>query len=504
MQLSRAHAASPRRRIEALQWAAFGLGVSIVVVLHALQGNSRQTHVLGAGFEVASLVLGLWLSLIIFWWAQHRRKLDLFELPVWFSLNAYVQVVANVWWFQRNVIPTSPLVKGRYASLAVPVVLLMGIGLTAMWIGYVLSQKLLVRQSRTLVPKQVELRLGRTYGVWLVASLISTMSVVMGFQGYLAVSGDIGQNYLLFVTLLANLATFSLMLHHFRRPTPVGRVWLLFACGSTLLLGLLVGTRGAAFILLYALMAKFYASGRLSWRWVLTGVVVLVVAAPTATLFRTNLFRSGYSRTAGAPIMDRVNILAGSWEEIVTQSPSALLGQTRDVFKGRQGSIFELTAAVLAAHPSSMPFQGFEFARQFAVWAVPRFLWPGKPSGRPDLYMVSTTYMGSPSEQSFAALGQFADAYRVAGWPFVVFWFLSLGCLSALVYSRGPGRGSLPGTAFYLVLLIGVLNFNNDLFGTALRLVQMVPLLWIIQKFVMTRRLLRPVRESAGPGEASP
>ena len=449
-------------------------------------------HVLGNSFDVVSAGLGVWLVLIMLWWARQRGKFDPFEFPVWFSLNAYVQVVLNVWLFQRDIKLSSPWLKSNADIMMTQAVLLIGVGLTVLWAGYVWFYRLLQRHPRWTQLAAESPRLQIIVAVWLVMWLLGMLSVVTGRQGYLpGTKGFLWTNYLAFVTRLGDLTTFVLMLYHFRHPTRVGRMWLVFACGSYVLLGLVVGTKGAVFILLYALMAIYYATGRLAKMWLVAGLLALFVAVPTMNAFRSDLFGAGFDRSAGAAFVERVSILVESVQQTLTQPFSSLAEETRGTFEIRQGSILEITAAMITVHPASRPYIGFDLLEVIIPQVIPRLLWPGKTTVRPELYNISSVYLGTPAETSFASPGNFAEAYRAGGWLFVAFWFWALGAFGAWLYQKGPGRGNLPGTAFYLMLLIGIVTYDRELLVVIVQLLQFGTLAWILTMYVMFEPLRR-------------
>jgi hypothetical protein len=458
-------------------------------------------HALGIPFEIAAAALGVWLGLLITWWARRRGRFDFFEFPVWFSLNAYVQIVLNVWLLQRTSTLRTPWAAHDPGGFAVQAVLLIGAGLTALWAGYAWFYDHLRGRSTPLHPVMELPRLKVVAAVWLVCWVITTGAVITGVRSYLGgASGFAGGYYLLFTEITGNLAAFVLMLYHFRHPSRLGWMWLVFASGSTILSGLVVGTKNTVFVLLYVIMAAYYSRGKLPKNWLVAGVVVLIVTVPIVNVFRVNLFGAGYDRSAGASFGERLPILAESVQQVLARPISTLAEETRTTFEIRQRGVFDFTAAVLAVHPSVRPYVAVDMLLLIAEQSIPRFLWLDKPATRPDLYMLSTQYLGLAEETSFTAPGQFADVYRTGGWPLVVLWFCVLGGLTAWLYRQGPEVRSLAGTAFYLVMLTQILSYEESMLSIARGVVQVGILLWIFLKYGMFDPAGQPRRRTLPGG----
>jgi hypothetical protein len=459
-------------------------------------------HALGIRFEIAAAALGVWLGLLVIWWARRQGKLDPFEFPIWFSLNAYVQIVLNVWLLQRNSTVRSPWAAGDPGRWAVQVVLLLAVGLTALWAAYIWVRRRPRHQPSLSQSAARAPRLKVVVSVWLVTWLIMTVSVLAGARGYLGgASGFVGGYYLLLVEVLGNLAMFVLMLLHFRHPTRLGQLWLLLACGSSIAAGLIIGSKSAVFVLLYVVMAAYYSRGRLPKKWLVAGILVVIATVPIVNAFRTNLFGAGYSRLGGASFSERLPILVDSVRGAITQPVATLVGETRSTLELRQRSVFDFSAAALAVHPAVRPYVGSDMLLLIAQQSIPRFLWPGKPVARPELYNLSTAYMGLAEETSFTASGQFGDVYRTGGWPFVIFWFLGLGALSAWLYRQGPAVGELAGTAFYLTMLTGVLSYDEGVLLVTKGVLEIGILVWILAMYVMFQRLPKEPSPGSGSGE---
>jgi hypothetical protein len=449
-----------------------------------------HAHVLGFGFEIASAALGACLAFFILLWARRSGRLDPFEFPVWFSLNAYFQIVVNVWLFQRDQTIRSAWVGNDTDVLAVQAVIMIGCGLVAMWVGYAWGIRKLRHRPRLARKTSGPPRLRLALSIWLITWLIGIVSVLSGIQGYLSDAGGfVGGFYLYFADLLNSAATFGLMLYHFSRPTQLGRWWLIVAVLSNVALGLISGTKTAVFIVLYAIMALYYARGRLPKRWLISGLVVLVLVVPVVNSFRHNLFAYGFDRSHGTTFRDRLPIYAESVQQVLHRPLSSLTGETLETFKTRQRGVFDLTTAVMAVHPHVQPYLGMDMVVLIAQQSIPRFLWADKPASRPEAYNLSTFYLGLPEETSFTAPGQFADVYRTGGWLLVVLWFIFVGVLGAWLYLQGPGRRNLAGTALYLIFLTNILRYDREWLLVVRGVFQIGLIVWISVMYLMFQRL---------------
>lgn len=475
-------------RLPWLSVACWGSAAILVILVVIGKPLIPEVHSLGIGFQIAAPALGVWVALVIVWWTRRTGRFDPFELPVWFSVNAYVQTVLNLWLFQGDARPVSPWLKSNYGDMAVWSILLIGVGISALWLGYVWASRRLEHRPSIPQPITVSPRLLVVRIVWFGTFSITVLSVVGGARGYLP-SQVMSQNLLLFVDQIGSLVTFILMLYHFGHPTRMGWMWLGFVCIAQVSLGLVVGTKGAVFIFLYVLIAAYYATKKLRWSWIVLGILLVLFVVPLVSVFRENLFQAGFSRDAGAGISERSSVLMESIPQVLSRPLASQWEQTRDVMTQRQGSLFEATAAVMVVHPRYIPYFGLDMLAQIIEQVVPRFLWPSKSIGTPRLYMNSSAYLGASAEYSFTAIGQFADAYRTGSWFFVVLWLGGIGVLSAWIYMNGPGLGHVPRTAFYMVMATTILTYSNDILITSVRSLQIMIPAWLIMEYLLVRRV---------------
>lgn len=459
--------------------------VAVTLILFGSAIINRRVHPYGIFFDLASAGLGIWLAILIGYWSKLQQRLDLFELPVWLSLNIYVQVVMNVWLLQRDRVSSIPWLRYyNYSSMPWAVVLF-GVALTALWIGYAVNyRRMAVKKSQTPANGQ-DINVTNTYLVWLVTWFVSIYVSIAGIGSYLGsgIRANLGWlNYFHFVAVVGGAATALLAIRHFRNPRIASSVWLLVVVGTQLVLSLIAGSKVFVLFFAWLVMYYYYARRRLPMTWFLLAGVLMVLLVPVISRYREELHK--LDTGAGVSLNDRVGALTNVFVNTISQPLHASFDSTKDVFQSRQGSILNITASALTLHPSSMKFVGPEMIQEFFPQLIPRVFWPGKPLTRSPLLMITTIYGGAATEYSFSSIGLVGDAYRAGGWPTVLIFFLLLGAFSAWIYHHGPQSGSFPGTIMYTTLLSNVLLYDTEISTMLINLIQFGPLLWILVRGV--------------------
>jgi hypothetical protein len=455
-------------------WISIILITVPLFVIFLIANASRlglEEHVFGRGFEVAVAMLGICLVLVFIWWRHREGIFDLFEFPVWISINIYVQVVLNVWLLQRDRVPLVPWLRVNYESQMILAVLLFAVGLLALWVGYVWVFPLFGRKSKVTHFWEREVRV---------------RSAFAGGIGYLPAYSnlfDTWLNYIHLLNLIQLTAGTALVIHYLRRPTRFGNLWLVFMLGSNLASTLVLGTKGFALTLVWFVMCIYYGTGKFPVRWVIVGILVLIIFVPIVNMYRTNLHDLDLG--SGVPISRRVGTLGEIFRGLPEVSLGSFLEGTRNTFEKRQGSLLEITASTMVLHPSTIPFLGSDVLKYFFAQLIPRVLWPDKPTERSPLFMITTNYYGAADEYGFSSIGLFADSYRTGGWAFLIIWFAFCGVFSAWLYRVGPKSGDTPKIIFYIVVLQGVLPYDTEVTTVLLRLAHFIPFIFLLVKFVL-------------------
>lgn len=472
----------PRRSRPSL-WvvlAAFAAGLATLAML-AL-GFKYKPHVLGAEFELASGGLGLWLLLIILLWAGRQGRLDPFELPTFISLNVYGQMILPTWLLIRDRIPVIPWLQSEPGPKMTLGVLLIGFGLTCMWVGYIWMS---LRMTRNAGPRPSGFGLFRTQPtlvLWFVTWSISFLSIVAGAQGWAGqIQGFLWGNYLGFIDMIAWTASIVLALHFFRNPSKFGWIWLALMVVTRLYATLLVGSRGAVFVFLGVIMVFYYTRRRLSIRWLTVAVFALIFLSAAGTAIRENLSRRDTGRGVG--FTERIEVVIESLLEVTDRSMESLFGQTRELILGRQSSLLDITASVVYVHSRSQQYVGEDFMEYIGIQLIPRLIWRSKPTSVP-LYDISGLYYGFQTA-GLSAIGLFGDSYRIGGWVATGMILGLIGMVSAWLYQRGPGLDDSAMIALYLTVTTRIITYDTNLASLILNLAQMGILIWLLLKFVM-------------------
>jgi hypothetical protein len=458
----------------------------IIAVGHGKELLGVGPHKYGLGFELASAVLGVWLGILTIWWARLRGKFDLFEPPVWISFNVYGQVVLNVWLLQRDRLPTIPWVVDNLESIMSLAVLLIGVGLTALWAGYAWTFREIARKGDNQQFPAGAMRLTNVKIIWLAGWIIGNVAVLTGIIGYLGTG--VGEsrkwlNYFHFINIVTNAATIALVVRQFRQPSMLGWIWVVVVVVSEIVARLVTGSKGFALTVLWLIMAVYYATGKLRARWFALLIFLVVVFVPVVNSYRTILHLVDPGQ--GVALSARLEALETAISDSINQSAGSSLDSATETFQQRQGAMLDITASVLTLHPDRIPFVGEEMIKNFFPQLIPRVLWPSKSTERPQLLMITSTYLDAPTEYSFSEIGLIADSYRAGGWVFVVVFFLIIGAGFSWLYLQGPGSGNLAGTIFYVIILTQLIRYENDIATTLISLVQFAPLIWGIVWLLM-------------------
>lgn len=459
-------------------------------MMSAMTWNSSEPHALGHSFFFLTPALGIMLLVLIVFWARRQQRFDLFEFPVWFSLNVYIQVILNVWLLQSDIVPKSPWLQKNLEPAMGNTIFLFGLGLTMLWGGYIWTfQQIEVKKRLKLTYKQwpaEQPRYQAVFGLWFVTWTIRIVSTVAEMTGYSS-QIFVWANYLHFVSILHDLTVFILAYRIFKNPSPWGWTWIAVTTVSYIGLGLINGTKSAIFIALYIFMASYYARRRFNWRWVLFGILLISFVVPTVGTYRQMLRGERYVLSQKTGLEAKIGVLRRSISETLASRPSDLLIATQETFELRQGGLLEMTGAVLVAHTGSYPKIGDQITLQTLSQLIPRVIWPGKAVGHIGIYRdLHIVYLGLPNiPGNLTPIGLFADAYRFGGWLFVVAWFFIVGAFGAWLYQQGPRSNRLLGTSLYFVFLIHILAYSESVSRLIVFSVHFGIVIWFVLKFVL-------------------
>jgi hypothetical protein len=481
------------------------IAIGIIFALVGISGNSTKftPHVYGLRFEWVAAGLGLWLIVLGYGWYRYTGRFDPFEPPSWISLNVYIQVVLNIWLLQRNELTGIPWVDANREVIMPLTVFLFVVGLTVLWISYEFFYRRMYPARNKLQLKSGNFNLTITSIIWLIGFLFSIYAAVKGIGSYLGISTVAGfswENYFYFVSLLENAALAGLIIHLVRNQSLSGWLWFGFVVFSELALSLINGSKGFALSLLWIAIYIYYAQQKLPKRWLLAGAVAVIILVPVVNDFRDILRYINLG--SGVGISQRIDALGTAITSVNDQSIGGLFTSTTDTFKSRQGSIMDISASVLVLHPNQIPYLGGQMAAWFFPQMIPRLFWPNKPTDRPAILYITSTYTGAPSEYTLSDIGLFADAYRAGGWIIVMICFFVLAFLLAWLYLQGPGNKNIAGTVFYVIMITQIIRYEGDITTTAIRVIQFAPLLWFaIFKIMFNKKTTTPLKTTTSLNE---
>lgn len=446
---------TPARRASLLFLSAAAFACAALAAL-ALSGRPDLNRLYDARLEWATLLMGLALALAIVWWARQRGRLDLFEFPVWFSLNLYGQVVLGFWLFSSDISALYVSLRDAYAHWLFLAILAVSLALCALWAGYVTAFRRLARGDQDAASAPRQFRLARAIGLWLILSPLTILAVPLNLVGWGGVAVGVWSNYLAVVQAIAEAVTVALGLHHFRHPSVPGWVWILAVLALNVLNGVAQGTRGAALAFLNLFMLAYYATGKYRWRWLIAGVFAFLVLAPSATRLRQLVPR--YEAVTAAT---RYGAVSTALSSTLEQSVPELVQEAGNLFRLRQTGLLVTTAAVIQHHPAPRPFVGGQILKDLVAGLVPRVLWPEKPVGHTDLYDITALYTDS-GPLVFTAIGLVADSYRAGGWLALAVLFFGGGWCMAWLYRQGPCTCRAEWMLIYIMVL-NALTYDTDL-----------------------------------------
>ena len=352
-----------------------------------------------------------------------------------------------------------------------------------MWLAYAITYQRIQKRHSAMPVVQKPLRLQMVVIIWVITWVLSAIAVAAGVQGYLSVRADWRwQNYYNFMLLVNSLTGSILLIRHFRNPTRLGWLWLVFLVIWSVGSSLIIGTKGAVLTIVWIFVNSYYATRKLNWRWLVVGGLVAILVIPSINLIRASLH--SVDTGGGVVLSDRFKIVSSAAGQVVSRSWSDLYDESRDTLEDRQSGIFTITQSVLYLHPAYLPYVAKDTLEYIAIQIIPRLIWPDKPSDRDDLFMISTRYLGLSAEYSFSDIGLFADSFRIGGWFSVVLVFSALGVFSAVLYRRGPAAGNLEATVLYIIIANDIIRYTDAVPLMILRIIQMGGLLWLLLHFV--------------------
>lgn len=241
--------------------------------------------------------------------------------------------------------------------------------------------------------------------------------------------------------------------------------WLLYA-GILLAAGVRAASGLMSNVVILALtvfLAVWVAGGRLSWRWIaiaLSSLATIVAMRSVAMEYRSRAWfaETQLSLPGRAALMGE--LLAG---KVQTQGVAATLEDGWTIVAGRSANL-DLLADVVRQTGSNVPFWGGETYLSLVGFAVPRFIWPSKP----------TKTLGQDFGHRYGYLDSW-DTWTSINLPFLVEFYANFGelgiilgmVLVGMVYrvldnDLNRPRQPVQVTICSLALMIPLLNIESD------------------------------------------
>ena len=304
-----------------------------------------------------------------------------------------------------------------------------------------------------------------------------------------------------FATLVALLGVALLTILAVRRAlTPRSRVAFYVGFGLLAVLRATGGTTATAAILfIFVALAFWVGTGRVKTSWLIGAVICLsglVALRGMVWEFRTKAWFVDRPLTFTEEL--------GLWHNIVNEKVQArgVVGAVTDgwgMVAGRSANL-DLLADVVRQTPMTVPYWNGETYLSLVGFAIPRFLWPGKPTKRlGQEFGHRYGYLHQVDRSTSINLPYLVEFYANFGEVGLVVGMLLVGVLYRLLESlvNRPGQ-SLASTVCGLVVLVPMFNIESDFSlvfgGLFLNGVALWGLLRVLERLEL-RRLRRLARK---------
>jgi hypothetical protein len=370
-------------------------------------------------------------------------RLDLLELPVWYSLWALLSIV----FFGLFGYLGDPRKYGTTRVVPEPGwaadgLWLLVVSLPSLWIGYRLGWMRLTKQTRPvwwqntsrLLPSRLVLA-GVYLLIWLLRMWqVRAIGIAYDFDMEDKASYSAFIQWATYFQECSYLVVAVLAMHSFRRELNRAFLWIVVAL--EIVFGLTTGFVAPVFRLFVLLLGVAMYCGRRLWTRQNAFIAFLLLAtyvfvAPVTSVYR-DLVRTGivnprsvFSAAAGAAEATRL-----SWGTDLELTYELLESKV----VGRQAGFAPILGVIVNVTPADIPFWGVDRLLLIPLSIVPRAIWPDKPVLTLGHYF-NVEYLGaSPDSTTSVNYTMYGDLYLSAGWPAVVIGMMLLGVILAWLY----------------------------------------------------------------------
>jgi hypothetical protein len=335
-----------------------------------------------------------------------------------------------------------------------------GLSMLCIYVGSRVAEPVFRARPQLLTPLWARVRQQRVLVVVAVGALARLVLLVtgnLGYQGY-GKGGDLTgyANWLATASDLLPFAAGLFLLDWFttRRRTSLNALLILFL--TEVATSIVAGVKGLVLSLVVFLAVVAIRAGRRpSFRVALTAAVIfLVVIAPAVQAFRHQVQQSGSPTSLSQRITAPLSLVGGGSGGTI----GAARASYRNTVFEEQGLLLDI-ALIQTRTPSIYPYEhGKRWLEAPLVAAIPRALWPGKPS-LSNGAEIAVKYGGAPAGSTGTSMPatMVGDAWIQFGWLGVVAASLLLGAFYRVAYTWVVRRHSAGWTVALCFVVVGSL-----------------------------------------------
>jgi hypothetical protein len=335
-----------------------------------------------------------------------------------------------------------------------------GLSMLCIWLGSRFAEPIFSVRPQQLSPLWARVRQQRVLvavGVGVVARLILLVTGNLGYQGY-GKGGDLTgyANWLATANDLLPFAAGLFLLDWLSTRRRASLLAMLILSLSEVGTSIVAGVKGLVLSLVVFLAVVAIRAGRRpSLRAAVTAAVVfLVVVGPAVESFRHQVQQSGAPTSVSQRITAPLSLVGGGSGGAI----GAARASYHNTVYEEQGLLTDI-ALIQSRTPSLYRYEhGSRWWRAPLAAAIPRALWPGKPT-LSNGAEIATRYGGAPAGTTGTSMPatMVGDAWIQFGWWGVIGASLILGALYRLVYTWVVRRRSAGWTVALCFVVVGSL-----------------------------------------------
>lgn len=480
------------RRVIAIWWT-----ITLLVIVIMLWGSTF--HLRGL-----SIYMGLWfaISLLCYyfslkWTFNHRLGLppNILEIPVYisFTMMLLISLFGAAPYFDDKF-----LLRQLSSVNELPVgLLLTGVGLMSMWVGYGLVVSLWPVHSKTKPTGKIQRRhlvqlgepsLQRTMLIYVATVVFRLFLFYMGWGERFGKTIDFGvwNQWLAYPLQLRWFFVALVALQVFKGRWP--KSTFIFVVGYETLMAVVSGWSSTLLKIALIVVGCFlFTQRKLPVRaMVASGFILifaLVILTPVARFYRT------------VDNSSIINTLTALSEGFGSRNTNESIIFTTNLLVKRQTDTAQTPSLFLKFTPTYIPYRPIEDLLVVPLSFIPRVIWPDKPEYGRLGGIISQDYFGIFRFDVGASAATFAgSAYIYGGWDAMAVSMSLLGIVSAMYYAL-IALPALKGENFSLLALyIGVVIFNfhigeGDILGLWQGFIQTTLVFLVVHVFLCARRL---------------